>query len=132
MPQPTRYWRFGFDSDDAVAQMLASATLVAPRTGIHSDKYDPEKCIATRLKKGDGVFLGKLDVDLGVGRVVAIGIVQDAKAPRILWKAYKRDIHPNPQGGIAAWKERCFLFNGGPADRYNLAGDFRQCFPDLE
>lgn len=130
MPQPSRYWRFGFDSYDAVAQMLKDGTLIIPRTGIRSEKYDPEKLVK-RLKMNDGVFLGKLDPDLEIGRIVAIGIVQDEKAPKILWKAYKRDVHPNSPGGIAAWRERCFLFNSGPADRYNLGGDFLRCFPDV-
>jgi hypothetical protein len=113
-----------------VVQMLADGILVVPYTGLKSEKYDPEKLVK-RLKKGDGVFLGKLDQDLEIGRIVAIGIVQDEKALKILWKAYKREVYPNPPGGITAWKERCFLFNGGPADRYNLGGDFLQCFPNI-
>ena len=130
MPQPTRFWRFSYNSAESVAQMVASNSLIAPTSGVKSDKYNPEACITTKLRIGDGVFLAKLDPDLGIGQIVAIGIVQDAKpTTKVVWKPYKRDIHPNPQGGLAAWRERCFMFNAGPADRYKLAADFLQAFP---
>lgn len=130
MSQPTRFWRFSYDSEDSVTRMLDNESLVAPTIGIRSEKYDPEKCIATRVKVGDGVLLGKLDPDLGIGRIVAIGVVQNAKpATSIKWKRLNRDVHPNPRGGLAAWRERCFLFDSGPASKYNLIGDFLQHFP---
>lgn len=111
--------------------MLAIGSLVAPTKGLRSDKYDPDACIATRIRAGDGVLLGKLDPDLGIGRIVAIGIVLNAKpVTSICWKRINRDVHPNPQGGLAAWRERCFLFNSGPAEKYNLAADFLQHFPE--
>lgn len=132
MPQPSRFWRFSYDSDDSINRMIASSSLLAPSSGIRSDKYDPETCIAAKIRIGDGVFLAKLDPDLELGRIVAIGIAQDTKpTTRIAWKRYKRDVHPSPQGGLVAWRERCFLFNARPADRYNLSGDFLQAFPDL-
>lgn len=131
MPQPSRFWRFSYDSEESVTLMLTNRTIAVPTTGQRSEKYDPEMCIATKIRVGDGVFLGKLDPDLGVGRIVAIGIARNAKpATEIDWKRLKRDVYPNPQGGITAWRERCFLFNGGPVERYNLSGEFRGQFPD--
>lgn len=131
MPQPTRFWRLSYDSDDSVAEMLENRSLVVPTTGPRSEKYDPKACVATRIKVGDGIFLGKLDPDLGVGQIVAIGIIQNAKpATSVAWKPVRRTVHPNPQGGLAAWRERCFLFSAGPADKYNLAGEFLHHFPD--
>ena len=131
MPQPTRFWRFSYDSEALVDQMLTAGELVAPRSGPRSEKYDPEVCIATRMKIGDGIFLGKFDPDLGLGRIVAIGIVRTAQPPiKVDWKRLKRDVYPSPQGGLAAWREGCFLFSKGPADRYNLSGEFRSLFPD--
>jgi hypothetical protein len=131
MPQPTRFWRFSYDSDESLAEMLENGSLIAPSVGPRSEKYDPAACIATRIRVGDGIFLGKLDADLGVGCIVAIGIVQNAKpVTSVSWKQTRRSVHPNPQGGLAAWRERCFLFNGGPADRYNLAGEFLHHFPN--
>lgn len=111
--------------------MLTAGKLVIPKTGPRSEKFNPETCITTKIKVGDGIFLGKLDPDLGVGRIVAIGIVRSDKPVTIVdWKRLKRDVYPNPQGGIPAWREQCFLFNGGPAERYNLAGEFKTKFPD--
>ena len=131
MPQPTRFWRFSYDSDESLAEMVESGSLTIPTTGARSVKYDPEACVATRIKAGDGIFLGKLDPDLGVGRIVAIGIVRNAKpVTSVSWKQIRRNVYPNPQGGLAAWRERCFLFNAGPVDRYNLAGEFLHHFPD--
>lgn len=131
MSQPSRFWRFSYDTDDCVAQMLATGSIQAPRNGPRSEKYDAEACIASKMKVGDGVFLGKLDPDLGIGRIVAIGIVLNARpTTEVSWKQYGRTVHPNPQGGLAAWRERCFLFASGPAERYNLIGDFISQFPD--
>lgn len=131
MPQPSRFWRFSYDSDASVAEMIATATLLVPTAGIRSEKYNPEKFIAEKIRIGDGVFLGKLDPDLGVGRIVAIGIARSSKpGDSVDWKQFKREVHPTAPGGIAAWRERCFLFNAGPADRYNLAGDFLSRFPN--
>lgn len=131
MAQPTRYWRFSYDSDESLAEMLDNGSLIIPTTGARSVKYDPEACVATRMKLGDGVFLGRLDPDLGVGRIVAIGIVLNAKPVNsVSWRQIHRNVHPNPQGGLAAWRERCFLFSSGSSDRYNLAGEFLHHFPD--
>jgi len=131
MPQPTRFWRFSYDSDERITQMLNTEELAVPMIGPRSGKYDPETCIATKMKVGDGVFLGKLDPDLGVGKIVAIGVVRSAKpVTKVHWKPLNRDVFPSPQGGISAWRERCFLFNEGPAERYNLAGEFKAKFPD--
>lgn len=131
MPQPKRYWRFTYDSDDSAAKMIENGTLILPTIGPVSAKYDPASCIAGKMKVGDGVFLGRLDADLGLGRIVAIGIVQTAKpVTSVTWKRINRNVSPNPQGGLAAWRERCFVFSPGPADRYNLAGEFLHHFPD--
>ena len=131
MSQPTRFWRFSYDSEELVTEMLTAGKLVIPKTGPRSEKFNPETCITTKIKVGDGIFLGKLDPDLGVGRIVAIGIVRSDKPVTIVdWKRLKRDVYPNPQGGIPAWREQCFLFNGGPAERYNLAGEFKTKVPD--
>lgn len=131
MLQPKRFWRFSFDSDNLVIKMLEDGTLVVPTVGPRNAKYDPELCVAAKIKAGDGIFLGKLDLDLGVGCIVAIGIVQNAKpATSIAWKPVRRTVYPNSQGGLAAWRERGFLFSAGPADRYNLAGEFLHHFPD--
>lgn len=131
MPQPTRFWRFSYDSDATVTEMLANNSLAVPTTGLRSDKYDPENCIATKIRVGDGVFLGKLDPDLGVGRIVAIGIARNSKPTTVIdWKILKRDVYPDPKGGIAAWRERCFLFDDVPAKRYNLSGEFLGKFPN--
>lgn len=131
MTQPTRFWRFSYDSTESVTQMISTGELWVPKLGPRSEKYNPETCIAAKIKVGDGVFLGKLDADLGIGRIVAIGIVRSAKPiMEVVWKELKRDVYPNPQGGIAAWREQCFLFNGVPAERYNLAGEFKARFPD--
>jgi hypothetical protein len=130
MPQPTRFWRFSYDSDESLTEMLKNGSLIIPTIGARSVKYDPEACVATRIRTGDGVFLGKLDPDLGVGRIVAIGIAHTAKpVTSVSWKQVHRNVHPNPQGGLAAWRERCFLFSAGPADRYNLAGEYLHHFP---
>ena len=94
MPQPTRFWRFSYNSAESVAQMIASNSLIAPNSGVKSDKYNPEACIATKLRIGDGVFLAKLDPDLGIGQIVAIGIVQDARpTTKVVWKPYS--VSPN-------------------------------------
>ena len=131
MPQPNRFWRLSFDSGDLVAKMIADGALILPVSGIRSDKYDPEKCVTSRMKAGDGVFLGKLDPDLGTGRIVAIGILRnDRPATMVSWKSVRRDVFPSSQGGLSAWREQCFLFNEKPAERYNLAGEFRQHFPN--
>lgn len=131
MPQPTRFWRFSYDSEELVVKMLHEGVIAAPLIGPNSEKYSPERCIEANVKVGDGVILGKLDPDLGMGRIVAIGIVRAARpVTKVDWKRLKRDVYPSPQGGIGAWRERCFLFNKGPAERYNLAGDFTYQFPD--
>jgi hypothetical protein len=131
MSPPSRYWRFSYDSDELVTRMIAAGDLSTPKTGLRTGKYDPESCIASKIRVGDGVFLGKLDPDLGVGKIVAIGIVRSAKpVTRVEWKRLKRDVYPNPQGGVPAWREQCFLFDRVPAERYNLAGEFKAQFPD--
>lgn len=131
MPQPSRFWRFSYDSEELVNKMLDEGVIAAPLIGPNNEKYSSERCIETNVKVGDGVILGKLDPDLGIGRIVAIGIVRAAKpVTKVDWKRLKRDVYPSPQGGIGAWRERCFLFNKGPAERYDLAGDFIIQFPD--
>jgi hypothetical protein len=131
MPQPTRYWRFSYDSEELLTQMLSAGALIVPMTGPRCTKYDPETCVATKIKVGDGVILGNLDANLGVGRIVAIGIVRIAKpVKKVEWQRIKRDVFPSPQGGIPAWRERCFLFSGEPAERYNLTNEFKVQFPN--
>jgi hypothetical protein len=40
MPQPTRFWRFSYDSDESLAEMLENGSLIAPSVGPRSEKYD--------------------------------------------------------------------------------------------
>lgn len=111
--------------------MLTYGTLICPMTGLYSSKYDPEDCIARRMKKGDGIFLGKLDEDTAKANIYAIGIVGNQKPVTLVrWKRISKVVFPNPQGGIPPWRERCFLFEGTRAEVYNLAAEFLTCFPD--
>ena len=130
MSEPKRFWRFSYDSEESVAHMIVSGTILAPMIGIRSDKYDPDRDLAKRIRIGDGVFLGRLDPDMGIGRVVAIGIVNDERpVTSVTWKSVSVDLHPNSQGGIPAWRERCFKFDGKIAEGYDLAQRFRKHFP---
>ena len=130
MSQPTKFWRINYSEAD-LERMLDQGSLICPTTGLRSSKYDPEDCILRRMKKGDGVFLGKLDEDTGRAHLHAIGILQNHKpATLVRWKRISKTVFPNPQGGIPPWKERCFLFDGSRAEAYNLAADFLSHFPD--
>ena len=83
------------------------------------------------MKKGEGVFLGKLDEDTGRAHIEAIGIIQNQRpATSVHWKRISKTVFPNPQGGVSPWRERCFLFDGGHAEDYNLAAEFLLHFPD--
>ncbi len=131
MAQPTKYWRINFASIADFDRMLAEGILICPTTGLRSLKYDPEDCIARRMKKGEGIFLGKLDEDTGKAHIQAIGVIQDQKpATTVRWKRISKTVFPNPQGGVPPWRERCFLFDGSRAEAYNFAAEFELHFSD--
>lgn len=78
MTGPKNFWRFSYDSEDALKTMLSGGTLHAPRL-LAGGKYDPNNFIETRIKSGDGIVLARFDIDNAVGEAVAIGIVQNQK-----------------------------------------------------
>ena len=83
------------------------------------------------MKQGEGIFLGTLDEDSGCAFIAAIGIIQDqSPVTKVVWKRLSKTVLPNPQGGFAPWRERCFLFNGKRAEAYNFAADFIIHFPE--
>ncbi|QTN21530.1 hypothetical protein HZ992_15210 [Rhizobacter sp. AJA081-3] len=132
MSQPTRFWRFSYDTEADVQRMVSEGTLLPATLGLRSQKYDPDDCVARRVRTGDGVFLAKYDPDLGVGTIVAIGVFQNQKpANRVSWKSMRKTVSPNPQGGVPPWRERCFLFEGTRAEAYNFAADFQIHFPGV-
>ena len=131
MTQPTKYWRMNFAAAADVDRMLSGEMIICPTTGLRSSKYDAEDCLARRMKKGEGIFLGKLDEDTGRAHIEAIGIIQDQKpVTSVRWKRISKTVFPNPQGGVPPWKERCFLFDSDRAQNYNLAAEFLIQFPD--
>lgn len=126
---PKSYWRFSYDSQSTLEQMLGTNTLVAPRSGVQSTKYVPETVVAVKMRIGDGVFLGRFDPDLFIGNIVAIGVAEDEKPTvRVRWKPIQKQVHPNRQGGTEPWASRCFKFAGAPAERYGLAQLFAEHF----
>jgi hypothetical protein len=131
MAQPTKYWRLNYTTPVDRDRMLEEGTVLVPTTGIRTPKYDAADCIARRMKKGDGVFLGKLDLDTGQASVEAIGIIQDqAPVTRVRWKRLSKMVYPNQQGGFPPWQAQCFLFNGRRAEVYGFAADFHIHFPE--
>jgi hypothetical protein len=129
MSQPKRFWRFSYDSDDAVNQMIQTGTLIAPKIGLRSVKYDPDIVIAEKIREGDGIFLARFDQIKTTGNIVAIGIAKNEKPTTlVIWKSITKQLHPNPQGGTEPWKARCFKFSGDPAKRYCLSSLFAEHF----
>lgn len=111
--------------------MISGSKIISPNTGLRSPKYDADDCIERRMKKGDGIFLGKLDEGTGRAVIEAIGVIQDqSPVTSVRWKKISKTVFPNPQGGFPPWRDRCFLFNGQRAEAYNLASDFLIHFPD--
>lgn len=110
--------------------MVANGTIIIPTTGISSAKYDAADCINRRMRKGDGIFLGKLDEDVGSALIEAIGIFNDqAPVKTVNWKRISKTVYPNRQGGFQPWRERCFLFSSNRAIDYNLPAEFLIHFP---
>ena len=131
MRQPTHFWRFNYCSDFELDQMVEQGTLILPTVGLRSSKYDPEDCRNRRMRAGDGILLARFDEDVGRGQIAAIGILLDDRpVTRVDWRRYRRQVSPNPQGGVPPWRERCFCFEGARADAYNFAADFLSEFPD--
>jgi hypothetical protein len=131
MSQPTRYWRLNYSAPADLERMLAGGTILVPSGGLSSAKYDAGDCVSRRMKKGDGIFLGKLDLDTGRALIEAVGIIEDQNpATRVRWKRVSKTVFPNPQGGFPPWQDQCFLFNGQRAEVYNLATEFQVHFPD--
>lgn len=80
---------------------------------------------------GDGIFLGKLDLDTGYALIEAVGIIQDQHpVTSVKWKRISKSVQPNRQGGFPPWQNQCFLFNGQRAEAYNLGAEFLIHFPD--
>lgn len=131
MAQPTKYWRLNYSSSTDFDRMVTHSTVFSPTSGLRSSKYDADDCIARRMRKGDGIFLGKLDEDTGKALVEAIGIIQDQNpVTSVNWKRISKSVSPNPQGGFPPWRERCFLFEGRRAEDYNFPAEFLIHFPD--
>jgi hypothetical protein len=131
MSRKINYFRFSYDSEEALNSMITEGSLRQPMIRLSGGTYDPKKCIEQTVKIGDGILLARFDIDESAGEVVAIGIVQNEKpATKVLWKPIRFKLFPNPQGGVAQWKkEVCFKFNEQPAKRYKLAEIFAKHFP---
>lgn len=126
----TRFWRVYYDSERALTGMLTHGTLVAPTSRLIGGRNDCSQIVASKMKLGDGLVLARFDLDRGIARVVAIGILQNQSPGTLVnWRSAQFELAPNPQGGVAQWKkEVCFKFDNKVATRYRLAERFAAVF----
>ena len=131
MTRKTKYFRFNYDSDATLSEMLEGGTILPPKILLPGGKNDPAQYIEKELRIGDAVLLARFDVDECAGVVVAMGFVENEKpATKVRWQKVNFKVHPNPQGGAAQWKkERCFKFDDEPVKRYGLAATYLKYFP---
>lgn len=113
-----RFWRLEPSPGHDVADILNSSVLSSPRE------------LIKRIRRLDGIVIGTWETEAKLGRVHALGIVQntDGRSAIIDWRHVDLTLHPSGAGS-AQWRTRPFFqFADLVASRYGLSAHFASAF----